>query len=1150
MADDTLNDVLIDRLRSFLSKPNENLDGIRSAAARLHSRCASQDKATRERTLERVWRRHDGAIPLVLSLLESVRDQVTCCSLAGILHECVSPRAGTSGKKKAQNHAVKYRSPALSQLTSLNATQLIIKLLMQLSGKESQISDMLLYELVWIIAQLSQKDSKFSVKVRLMGSARTFHNILRLHYNNPKLLYPLLIVFKSLSRNVTTSTVLVKDGIVSTMEKVIVSIGYSPSPKLRLSLNVMHSLTRSKLCCTKMAKEDFVPLLLRIFERWERYNGKMRLRILTYTIITLKHLSNTKIGRKAIKSSNGLNLLYKFCVLCPNDRTYDSLLPRVASIIGTCMDKKVLPIDTTGPVLFSLPVLKTENSDTSDNTTGSGMRTSSSRETTPSADGSVAESFDNNDDDDDDASDKTQESDAGHGPYAIPPPILRDMDDLCQYAAFFQENVVTSNQEARTFEEKCIPRAKSYQEFGSHGCDSLGEHRDYWLINDRDGLRSDSYLGSCHLQHQEPSNDENSFWQKEVERRLNNYMRTVRSHSSCSCYDVYKREMTWKASSDPAMNSNLQNSLHMMGLTILSDIPKHSSVHYAYCAIASKVNTVYPVVKVAYPDMVGGDGSGQLYPLHIKDRKVCRAKLMTSVERAVHPHLLLDRVVYDLDGLIQQDAIAKGNDSGEKHLYNIDERRVGHRDLLKHHLLFESRFESGNLRKVVQIGLHEYELILLPDVNSVKHHQWFYFEVSNMEANVTYTFNIVNCEKQNSQFNYGMKPIMYSVIEAKEGRPGWVRAGSDICYYRNNYQNLHGRSRSWYLTTSFSMTFPHDNDVCYIAYHFPYPYSLLMTQIWKWSLSVDPSLIYFRTDCLCYSLNNNETPLLTITSPDMESNRIKDREVVFLTARVHPGESNASWVMHGTIQYLLSNAPAAIMVRNKFVFKIVPMLNMEGVINGCHRCGLSDEDLNRRWSRPNQYLHPVIYHSKGLIEYCARIMNKTPFMFCDYHGHSRRKNVFLYGCCNAGSWNQVDRSNSDDPVDYLMLPYLMQHFSKAFNLQACNFRVERMREATARVTIWREFGVKRSYTMESSFCGCDQGFYQGYHLDTIHLKEIGANFCEAMACLKDEGGWKADITPEEAARLAGLTSKEQLDESPPMSEISDNSDFSSDEDFH
>lgn len=49
----------------------------------------------------------------------------------------------------------------------------------------------------------------------------------------------------------------------------------------------------------------------------------------------------------------------------------------------------------------------------------------------------------------------------------------------------------------------------------------------------------------------------------------------------------------------------------------------------------------------------------------------------------------------------------------------------------------------------------EYDLVLNSDINSNHHHQWFYFEVSGMRVGTTYRFNIINCEKSNSQFNYG-----------------------------------------------------------------------------------------------------------------------------------------------------------------------------------------------------------------------------------------------------------------------------------------------------------------------------------------------------------------------------------------------------------
>lgn len=38
-------------------------------------------------------------------------------------------------------------------------------------------------------------------------------------------------------------------------------------------------------------------------------------------------------------------------------------------------------------------------------------------------------------------------------------------------------------------------------------------------------------------------------------------------------------------------------------------------------------------------------------------------------------------------------------------------------------VVFESRFESGNLRRAIQVDAYEYDLILRPDINSEAHTQ-------------------------------------------------------------------------------------------------------------------------------------------------------------------------------------------------------------------------------------------------------------------------------------------------------------------------------------------------------------------------------------------------------------------------------------------
>jgi len=77
-------------------------------------------------------------------------------------------------------------------------------------------------------------------------------------------------------------------------------------------------------------------------------------------------------------------------------------------------------------------------------------------------------------------------------------------------------------------------------------------------------------------------------------------------------------------------------------------------------------------------------------------------------------------------------------------------------------LVFESRFECGNLRRAVQVQQYEYDLVLQPDINTKGHTQWFYFAVSNTRAGQAYRFNIVNLLKNDSLYNHGMLPLVHS----------------------------------------------------------------------------------------------------------------------------------------------------------------------------------------------------------------------------------------------------------------------------------------------------------------------------------------------------------------------------------------------------
>ncbi|CAB1446525.1 unnamed protein product [Pleuronectes platessa] len=96
-------------------------------------------------------------------------------------------------------------------------------------------------------------------------------------------------------------------------------------------------------------------------------------------------------------------------------------------------------------------------------------------------------------------------------------------------------------------------------------------------------------------------------------------------------------------------------------------------------------------------------------------------------------------------------------------------------------------------------------------------------------------------------------------------------------------------------------------------------------------------------------------------SPDRE------KKLVFLTSRVHPGESPASFICQGVIDFLVSQHPVAQILRDHVIFKIVPMLNPDGVYLGNYRCSLMGFDLNRHWQDPSPWAHPTLHAVKQLI---------------------------------------------------------------------------------------------------------------------------------------------------------------------------------------
>jgi hypothetical protein len=67
-----------------------------------------------------------------------------------------------------------------------------------------------------------------------------------------------------------------------------------------------------------------------------------------------------------------------------------------------------------------------------------------------------------------------------------------------------------------------------------------------------------------------------------------------------------------------------------------------------------------------------------------------------------------------------------------------------------------------------------------------------------------------------------------------------------------------------------------------------------------------------------------------------------------------------------------------------------------------------------------------------------------------------------------------------------------------FSFNTCNFVVQKARESTARVVMWKEFNLINSFTLECSFCGPTNGLYKDCHFTIQLMKDMGGIFCISL----------------------------------------------------
>jgi len=299
-----------------------------------------------------------------------------------------------------------------------------------------------------------------------------------------------------------------------------------------------------------------------------------------------------------------------------------------------------------------------------------------------------------------------------------------------------------------------------------------------------------------------------------------------------------------------------------------------------------------------------------------------------------------------------------------------------------------ANFDAGNIDVINLEDKKDIQLAIRPDVGG-EFFQWFNFRIEG-EVGEQYVLNIMNA---------GEAAYL----------KGWDNYQAVASYDRQHWFRLPTFYKDGKLTIVADM----DCESIQIAYFAPYSYERHQDLLAAVQMHPLVSLEH-----LGETLDKRDLTLVKIGDGDT------NKRTIWITARQHPGETMAEWLVDGLLHSLLDsdNATGKLLL-DKANFYIVPNMNPDGSVRGHLRTNAVGTNLNREWLTPSLTKSPEVF-------YVVNKMKETGVdLFYDVHGDEGLPYVFLAGSEGAPGYSE-------------RLATLRTRFSEVLKLACADFQSE------------------------------------------------------------------------------------------------------------
>lgn len=232
-------------------------------------------------------------------------------------------------------------------------------------------------------------------------------------------------------------------------------------------------------------------------------------------------------------------------------------------------------------------------------------------------------------------------------------------------------------------------------------------------------------------------------------------------------------------------------------------------------------------------------------------------------------------------------------------------------------------FESGNITDVTDQGPNNIYMRIRLDDNHGDTYGWFYFKVKEHALNQTVNFHLTNPD-------------------------GWVNSDCRPVY---SYERAVWNRVSDAILSGGSLIFRHTftQDSVYVAFLFPYT----LTDLDRFLDSIEGNP-YVTREIVGQSVHGRDIELVTVTDFDLP---VTGKKTAWIISRQHPMETGATFLIENLISSLIDTTETSRRLRSRMVWKINPIVNVDGVYEGYSRHNVNGVNLNRNWDYNGNYLN-------------------------------------------------------------------------------------------------------------------------------------------------------------------------------------------------